>query len=41
MYIGEQIILDDVKLILSGELNDPTRGTVIAMIDSSNNLPTS
>jgi hypothetical protein len=40
-YIGEQIILDDVKLTLSGESNDPTRGAVIAMIDSSNNLPTS
>jgi hypothetical protein len=40
-YIGEQIILDDVKLTLSGESNDPTRGAIIAMIDSSNNLPTS
>ena len=40
-YIGEQIILDDVKLTLSGESSDPTRGAVIAMIDSSNNLPTS
>jgi hypothetical protein len=34
-------ILDDVKLTLSVESSDPTRGTVIAMIDSSNNLPTS
>jgi hypothetical protein len=40
-YIGEQIILDDVKITLSGESNDPTRGAVIAMINSSNNLPTS
>jgi hypothetical protein len=40
-YSGEQIIRDDVKLTLSGESNDPTRGGVIAMIDSSNNLPTS
>jgi hypothetical protein len=34
-YSGEQIILNDVKLTLSGELSDPTRGAVIAMIDSS------
>jgi hypothetical protein len=40
-YIGEQIILDDIKLTLSGEASDPTCGTIIAMIDSSNNLPTS
>jgi hypothetical protein len=40
-YLGEQIILDDVKLTLSGESSDPTRGAIIAMIDSSNNLPTS
>jgi hypothetical protein len=32
-YIGEQIILDDVKLTLSGESSDPTRGAIIAMID--------
>jgi hypothetical protein len=39
--IGEQIILNDVKLTLSGESSDPTWGTIIAMINSSNNLPTS
>jgi hypothetical protein len=40
-YIGEQIFLDDVKLTLSGESSDPTCGTIIAMINSFNNLPTS
>jgi hypothetical protein len=40
-YIGEQIILHDIKLTLSGESSDPTRGAVIAMNNSSNNLPTS
>jgi hypothetical protein len=39
--IGEQIILDNVKLTLSGESRDPTLGTIIAMINSSSNLPTS
>jgi hypothetical protein len=34
-YIGEQIILDN------GESRDPTRGAIIAMNNSSNNLPTS
>jgi hypothetical protein len=37
-YTGEQIILDDVKLTLSGESSDPTQGAIIAMIDSANNL---
>jgi hypothetical protein len=40
-YTREQIILDDIKLTLSGESIDPTRGAVIAMINPSNNLPTS
>jgi hypothetical protein len=39
--VENKIILDDVKLTLSGESNNPTRGAIIAMIDSSNNLPTS
>jgi hypothetical protein len=30
-YIGEQIILDNVKLTLSGESRDPTHGAIIAM----------
>jgi hypothetical protein len=40
-YIGEQIILDNIKLTLSGESSDPTWGAIIALFDSSNNLPTS
>jgi hypothetical protein len=40
-YTGKQIILSNLKLTLSGESTDPTRGTIIAMINSSNNLPTS
>jgi hypothetical protein len=39
--LDKQIILDDVKLTLSRESSDPTCGTIIAMIDSSNSLPTS
>jgi hypothetical protein len=37
----EQIILDNIKLTLSGESIDHTCGTIIAMINSSKNLPTS
>jgi hypothetical protein len=35
------MILDNVKLNLSGESSNPTCGAIIAMIDSSNNIPTS
>jgi hypothetical protein len=35
------MILDNVKLNLSGESSDPTCGAIIAMINFSNNLPTS
>jgi hypothetical protein len=35
-YIGEQIILDDVKLTLSGESSDPTQGAVISIMPKCN-----
>jgi hypothetical protein len=38
-YIREQTILNSVKLTLSGESSNTTWGTIIAMLDSSNNQP--
>lgn len=40
-YPAESIALDKTKLTLSGQKGEPTRGQVIALIDKSNNLPTS
>jgi hypothetical protein len=41
MYPAETISLEKGKLTLSGKLQQPTRGPVIALVDPTNNLPTS
>ena len=40
-YSGEKIVIEEGKLTLSGSPGQPTRGSVIALVDPTNNLPTS
>ena len=40
-YPNESIRVESHQLILSGDNNDPTRGSVVVRIDPNNNLPTS
>lgn len=40
-YPGEKIVIEEGKLTLSGSPGQPTRGSVIALVDPTNNLPTS
>ena len=40
-YPDEKIVIEEGKLTLSGSPGQPTRGSVIALVDPTNNLPTS